>query len=438
TKRMATPTPIAKVSIGKAGYGAAHASYITRMSALDPEQTRARNTPEEMPYQPSFFALDERGNGELSARPALEENLNERTLGEGKEHGAADIDHSPIWTWNAPEFLTGEFHGSRRDIGRDDSAGKERRDGPDKLTLQEKVQNVKDYFVSLEEYERKKGGRTHYRIILSFDVAATNEQIRNLTNKFLETAFPKAIAFAAIHRETDHPHVHVYLNSRQVDGKRIQLKNNEFKTIDEKWATIYSEFAGDKSVYLEYMKKKEETRQWKISAADAYRNGKPVPPKPERDNDRRERLAEQRLSAERTRTRDKGAEPQSRPQVETISRPASERETARLLAKAEVAREQLAHLVRTDAADKEIKAASRTAHEFAVALDKTRAARKEMGRERMPQVVYTTEEWKRLKEYQASRDLPAKDDHAAARLQPAQVMAGAELKDAQGSLTLFR
>ncbi|MGH9761395.1 MAG: relaxase/mobilization nuclease domain-containing protein, partial [Blastocatellia bacterium] len=163
-----------------------------------------------------FFEMDERGEGELSARPALEENLSERSIDDGepgtippprKEHGAGAVHNAdPIWTWNAPEFLTGDFHGTEPDLGNTD--GSERPMPPVKQpTFKEKVQNVKDYFASLEEYERRKGGRTHYRIILSFDVPATNQQIRNLTNKFLEQAFPKAIAFAAIHRDTDHPHV---------------------------------------------------------------------------------------------------------------------------------------------------------------------------------------------------------------------------------------
>jgi hypothetical protein len=222
-------------------------------------------------------------------------------------------------------------------------------DVPDNLTLREKTENVKLYFGSLEHYERRKGGRTHYRIILSFDVPATNKQIRDLTNRFLEEAFPEVIAFGAIHRDTDHPHVHLYLNSRQRDGRRIQLKNNEFKTIDEKWAKIYADFGGDRSVYIDYLRKKEETKQWKIAAAEAYRKGEPIPPKPERDNDRRERLAEQRLSAQRSQARDEGKALESRPPAEPISRPGSEKETSRLLAKTEVAREQLAHLIRTDA-----------------------------------------------------------------------------------------
>jgi HD-GYP domain-containing protein (c-di-GMP phosphodiesterase class II) len=59
------------------------------------------------------------------------------------------------------------------------------------------------------------------------------------------------------------------------------------------------------SVYFEHLRKKEETKQWKLAAAKAYRKGEPIPPKPERDNDRRERLAEQRLSAQRSQARDR-------------------------------------------------------------------------------------------------------------------------------------
>src|SRR5262249_26019727 len=63
--------------------------------------------------------------------------------------------------------------------------------------------------------------------------------------------------------------------------------------------------------------------------------------------------------------------------------------------------------------------------------ERTLSARKELGRENLPSIVYTTEEWRLLKVYAASRDLPVKDDRAAARLQANRVVAGAELKDAQ-------
>jgi hypothetical protein len=440
---MATPTPIAKVSIGKSGYGAAHASYITRMSALDPDgRERQRSGEENRDEQMSLLTRDERTQGEPNLTETLDENLNDQSLDQTKEHGGAHHpDADPVWTWNAPEFLTDDRFGTRPELRSRHTDQTHKGVGVQdkgKLTIKEKVQNVRDYFGSLEEYERRKGGRTHYRIILSFDVPATNQQIRNLTNSFLDEAFPKAIAFATIHRDTDHPHVHLYLNSRQYDGRRIQLKNNEFKTIDEKWATIYAAFAGDKSVYLEYLRKKEETKQWKIAAAEAYRKGEPIPPKPERDNDRRERLAEQRLSAQRSQARDGGKQLSDRPDAQPVMRPGSEKETSRLLAKTEVAREELAHLIRNEAPATQVKWAARTAHEFAVALEKTLVARREMGKEKVPHVVYTTEERKQLKEYAETRDLPVKDDRAAARLQSTRVLAGAEQKDAQAKVDAFQ
>src|SRR5215510_146888 len=340
---MATASPIAKVSIGRSGYGAAHAAYITRMSALDPQDKGGRKSGDERAEQLSLFGQDDTGMREPSVRETLEDSLSERGLAGGKEHGGAQHDRAdPIWTWNAPEFLTDDSATPRSAVEPEGAESGWRggaTNGRDKLTLKEKVQNIKDYFGSLEDYERRKGGRTHYRIILSFDVPASNEQIRDLTNRFLQQAFPKSIAFGAIHRDTEHPHVHLYLNSRQIDGKRIQLKNNEFKTIDEKWAAIYAQFAGDKSVYLDYIRKKEETKQWKKAAAEAYRKGEPIPPKPERDSDRRERLSEQRLSAARCQERAKGKQVDPRPVAEPVSRPASEKETSRLLAKHELAQE---------------------------------------------------------------------------------------------------
>ena len=118
-------------------------------------------------------------------------------------------------------------------------------------------------------------------------------------------------------------------------------------------------------------------------------------------------------------------------------RPGSEKETSRLLAKEQVAREELAHLIRTEAPDAQVKCAAKTAHEYGVALQKTLAVRKQIGKEELPQIVYTTEEWKQLKEYAHSRDIAVKDDRAAARLQSTRIMAGAELREAQAKGEAF-
>jgi hypothetical protein len=73
---MATPTPIAKVSTGKSGYSAAHASYITRMSALDPDgRERQRSGEENRDEQLSLLTHDERTQWEPNATETLDENL---------------------------------------------------------------------------------------------------------------------------------------------------------------------------------------------------------------------------------------------------------------------------------------------------------------------------------------------------------------------------
>jgi relaxase-like protein len=425
----------AKFRVGTPGAGAAHASYITRYSALEPNGERNRGTQLEL------------NDHQVSVAAALEEDLHDRALDEGDRSDEVD----PVWTWNAPSYLTGDHYGLQEDKSARVLRQVSERDGalhhritagitsPDRRKrLEEKTTKLRAFFGSKEQFEKARGGRTHYRVILSFDVPATNSEIRELTNEFLKETFPKAIAFGAIHRDTEHPHVHLYLHARQIDGRKIYLAKNQYTSIDEKWAKIYSEFARERSVYIQHLRKKEETRQWKIAAGEAYRRGEPIPPKPERDNDRRERLAEQRLSAQRSQARDQGKQLNARPEAEPVMRPGSEKETSRLLAKAEVAREELAYLIRTEAPAAQIKWAARTAHEYAVALDKTLATRNEMGKERVPHVVYTTEEWKQLKEYAKTRDLPLNDDRAAARLQSTRVLAGAEQKDAQAKVDGFQ
>jgi relaxase-like protein len=424
---------LAKFRVGTPGSGSSHASYITRESALESDKHRARET---------YLELNREDN---SIAGALDDHLKERAIGEEPDHDA-----DPVWTWNAPSFLTGDYYGSDEsrpsrapsDVTPQDALLTEKMMAPitspkARRRLREKVANVRAFFGSKEEFEKAKGGRTHYRVILSFDVPASNSQIRDLTNRFLEETFPKAIAFGAIHRDTEHPHVHLFLLARQVDGKKIYLSRQEYGSIDEKWAKIYSEFAGERSVYVEHLHKKEETKQWKIAAAEAYRKGESIPLKPERDNDRRERLAEQRLSAQRSHARDRGKHLDPRPSAEPVMRPESEKETGRLLAKEQVAREELAHLIRTEAPHAQVKWAAKSAHEYGVALEKTLAARKQMGKEELPQVVYTTEEWKQLKEYAHSRDIAVKDDRAAARLQSMRIIAGAELRDAHAKGEAF-
>ena len=78
---MATAAPIAKVSVGKSGYGVAHASYITRMSALDPEGRERLGLGEQEQDQPSLFTNDG-VKTEPTVRETLEKNLKRASVGQ--------------------------------------------------------------------------------------------------------------------------------------------------------------------------------------------------------------------------------------------------------------------------------------------------------------------------------------------------------------------
>ena len=87
---MTTASSIAKVSVGKSGCGAAHASYITRMSALDPEgRERARSNAEERFEQLSLLTHDQTEKTEPSVTETLKDSGSisghSRTTKEGKE-----------------------------------------------------------------------------------------------------------------------------------------------------------------------------------------------------------------------------------------------------------------------------------------------------------------------------------------------------------------
>jgi hypothetical protein len=375
--------PLAKLSVGRPGLGSAHASYITRVSALDPDRNEHGSS--EPRERNDAFVMVQRDYSE--PENLWDEAINEDTdeLPDASDRpgtSEAERDADPIWTWNAPDYITGDRYGigsegvnktSKNVQSHDrflaDKMASRHRHTQEQLPLKEKIENARCYFGSHEELEKARGGRTHYRMLLSCDVPATNIQIRELTNRFLAQTFPKAIALAAIHRDTDHPHVHVYIHSRQIDGKRINLRSQDYRTIDEKWSRMYSEFAGDRGIHAAHLRKKEETREWKRAAAIAYQRGEKIPPKPERDSDRREQLAEQRLSAARSAARARGEQLGPRPPAEPVMRPRSERETGRLIALEHVSRERLAHLIRTDAPQKDITAAARNAQGLTAVIE---------------------------------------------------------------------
>jgi hypothetical protein len=145
-----------------------------------------------------------------------------------------------------------------------------------------------EYNRQREEFEvnqRRRGKgelRTHYRCKLSFEGRVETEKASRMTKEWLEKSFPKARAVAAVHQNTRHTHVHVNIQVRQIDGKKIQLKDEHYRNLDSKWARIYGrEFGREKERMHE--DKKREMQEWKREYREAKARGeKPSRPKPQR------------------------------------------------------------------------------------------------------------------------------------------------------------
>src|SRR6516225_7568006 len=103
---------LAKLSVGRPGLGAAHASYITRMSALDPDHKKGDDRDSEERLGPLVMV-----EGDPSPEPervlasTIDQDMAERELPElGRQDSEADRDADPVWTWNVPNYITGLRH----------------------------------------------------------------------------------------------------------------------------------------------------------------------------------------------------------------------------------------------------------------------------------------------------------------------------------------
>src|SRR5438552_392903 len=108
-----------KVTIGRAGHGAANVAYITRLSALNPEEHQREKEVREHGLTGYTSYISRKGALAPSATQSIEEVLNEGALAENAADKAErNIDVDPIWTWNAPEYVTGDIFGSEEYLER--------------------------------------------------------------------------------------------------------------------------------------------------------------------------------------------------------------------------------------------------------------------------------------------------------------------------------
>ncbi len=185
---------------------------------------------------------------------------------------ATDGEPERVWTRNMPEYAT---------EGR---------------TYKEQVGNLREYARQREEdelqRERSGGGhtRTHYRAIYSFDRQVSDEQARKMVDGHLRENFRQGRTVAAIHRDTDHTHVHVWIDARRVDEKKIDLGHRTYRTLDERWAKECAREFQDRSYYDRHMEAKGRKLEIKREAVRAKERGEKVERRTERVEQRGERV----------------------------------------------------------------------------------------------------------------------------------------------------
>jgi hypothetical protein len=153
--------------------------------------------------------------------------------------------------------------------------------------------NAIAYAYAREDVETAKSerGRTHYRVILSWDRKEETDKAQDEAHKFLGENFQKARGFVAVHQDTEHTHAHIWLDARCDDGSKLHIGRETYKRLDENWAQQYDKTYGT-NYADEYKAKKEQTRQWKRGLvkqrAEQQRDGKQERPqdKPERHTDK--------------------------------------------------------------------------------------------------------------------------------------------------------
>ncbi len=114
-------------------------------------------------------------------------------------------------------------------------------------TYRELRSNLEAFAWSRERSEKArqsaKGGagitRSHYRCVLSFEREKETPAIKRMVRDWLQTTFPLGVAAAFIHRNTGHVHVHVWLDARGTDGKKLDFSAKQWRQIGAKWDRIY-------------------------------------------------------------------------------------------------------------------------------------------------------------------------------------------------------
>jgi hypothetical protein len=120
------------------------------------------------------------------------------------------------------------------------------RDAPSYEAVRENLIAYAEMREELEVAQHRSRGepRTHYRALMSFERDVPTEKALRMTREWLEKEVPRARAFAMVHRDTEHVHVHVWIEARQADGRKLHLSREEHRALGRSWDAIYARELG--------------------------------------------------------------------------------------------------------------------------------------------------------------------------------------------------
>jgi hypothetical protein len=97
--------------------------------------------------------------------------------------------------------------------------------------------------------------RNHQRMELTFPEESNPDRALEAAKNFLKQEFPNAKCILAAHVNTKNLHVHVWLDCRKTDGKKLHVPNAQYKTLDDRFAKFADQLYGTN--YAEQFKAKK-------------------------------------------------------------------------------------------------------------------------------------------------------------------------------------
>jgi hypothetical protein len=138
---------------------------------------------------------------------------------------------------------------------------------PEELLRSETYKEMRQGLIEYAtQKERQEKGRSHYRGVFSFEREVDPRKASQMVQEWLKEAIPNARAMGFVHENSEHRHVHLWIEARGEDGRKLHFTARDFKTLDEKWNRIYSREMGRDE--REHLEKKQERLEKKYDRGD--------------------------------------------------------------------------------------------------------------------------------------------------------------------------